>query len=141
MLFFTICISTSLHQLHSEPNSHFRYSHHCSTFLQNPTTSHSLTPIKPKRSIRNPQSIGLKRIVAQINNKNDTSAVLPVPSAVLLLTSSVLAIAAIGCVFELSSGHPQYGTKLTSAILLVAGPAFPYLFWQAIRKGRAESEE
>lgn len=64
-----------------------------------------------------------------------------VPSGVLLALSSVMAISTVGCVFELSSGHPQYGYKLTSFILTVSAPAFLFLFAAAIRKGRAEAGE
>lgn len=61
------------------------------------------------------------------------------PSSVLLLTSSVLAIASIGSVFELTGGHPTYGTQLTSAILAVSLPGFLFLFYAAIRKGQQEA--
>jgi len=63
------------------------------------------------------------------------------PSYVLLLASSVLAIASIGCVFELSSGNPQYGGPTTTAILCVSLPSFIFLFYAALQKGKAESEE
>lgn len=61
------------------------------------------------------------------------------PSSVLLLTSSVLAIASIGCVFELSSGHPTYGQTLTSAILTGSFPGFIFFFYAAVRKGQQEA--
>lgn len=61
------------------------------------------------------------------------------PSTTLLLTSCVLAIASVGCVFELSSGHPTYGQTLTSAILAVSLPGFLFLFYAAIRKGQQEA--
>lgn len=61
------------------------------------------------------------------------------PSAVLLLSSSVLAIASIGCVFELTSGHPQYGQTITSAVLAFSLPGFLFLFYSAIRKGQQEA--
>uniref|UniRef100_A0A7S1EUA5 Uncharacterized protein n=1 Tax=Timspurckia oligopyrenoides TaxID=708627 RepID=A0A7S1EUA5_9RHOD len=63
------------------------------------------------------------------------------PSYVLLLSSSFLAIASIGCIFELASGTPQYGTTTTSAILLFSFPSFAFLFYAALQKGKAESEE
>jgi hypothetical protein len=68
------------------------------------------------------------------------SKTLPVPSGVLLLISSVLAIASVGCIFELSGGHPQYGNAVTASILAVSLPGFLYLFAAAIRKGQEEAE-
>lgn len=61
------------------------------------------------------------------------------PSPVLLLSSSVLAIASIGSVFELTGGHPTLGPQLTAAILVAALPGFLFLFYAAIRKGQQES--
>lgn len=63
------------------------------------------------------------------------------PSVVLLLTSSVLAIASIGCVFELSGGKPTYGPTVTSAILALSAPGFLFFFYAAIRKGQQEALE
>lgn len=61
------------------------------------------------------------------------------PSGLLLLTSSVLAIACVGCVFELSGGHPTYGPTTTAGILAVSLPGFLFLFYSAIRKGQQEA--
>eukprot|EP00190_Bangiopsis_sp_CCMP1999_P006624 CAMPEP_0198723990 /NCGR_PEP_ID=MMETSP1475-20131203/1494_1 /TAXON_ID= ORGANISM="Unidentified sp., Strain CCMP1999" /NCGR_SAMPLE_ID=MMETSP1475 /ASSEMBLY_ACC=CAM_ASM_001111 /LENGTH=123 /DNA_ID=CAMNT_0044485347 /DNA_START=177 /DNA_END=548 /DNA_ORIENTATION=+ len=63
------------------------------------------------------------------------------PSGALLGIASIMAIATIGCIFELSSGHPQLGTALTSGILAVCAPGFVFLYYAAIKKGQAESEE
>jgi len=63
------------------------------------------------------------------------------PAGVLLLLSSVGAIASIGCVFELSSGHPQYGVPVTATILAVSLPAFIASYVAAIKKGQLESKE
>lgn len=62
------------------------------------------------------------------------------PSGVLLLASSVLAIACVGCVFELSGGHPQYGTPFTAGVLAVSAPAFAFLYYAAIKRGQLEAE-
>ncbi len=64
-----------------------------------------------------------------------------VPAGVLLAVSSVLAIASIGCVFELTSGHPQLGNTLTMAILLVSFPGFIGLYYAALQKGKLEADE
>lgn len=61
------------------------------------------------------------------------------PSGVLLLLSSVLAIAFIGSVFELTGGHPTYGTTFTSGVLVISLPGFLFLFYSAIRKGQQEA--
>lgn len=61
------------------------------------------------------------------------------PSGLLLLSSSVLAVASVGCVFELTGGHPTYGPSVTSAILAVSLPSFLFLFYSAIRKGQQEA--
>lgn len=66
---------------------------------------------------------------------------LNVPSGILLGASSVMAISTVGCIFELTSGHPQYGYRLTAAILAASAPAFLFLFSAAIQKGRAEADE
>jgi hypothetical protein len=63
------------------------------------------------------------------------------PSGLLLAMSSILAISTVGCIFELSGGHPQYGTAPTAAIGLFSGPSFLYLYFAAIKKGQAEAEE
>ena len=63
------------------------------------------------------------------------------PSGLLLLTSSILAIASVGCVFELTGGHPMYGSTVTSGILAVSLPSFLFLFYSAIRKGQQEAED
>eukprot|EP00177_Eucheuma_denticulatum_P007082 GFKZ01012879.1.p2 GENE.GFKZ01012879.1~~GFKZ01012879.1.p2 ORF type:complete len:132 (-),score=13.16 GFKZ01012879.1:47-442(-) len=63
------------------------------------------------------------------------------PSGVLLLLSSVLAIASVGCVFELAGGNPQYGVTFTGGVLAVSLPGFLFLFYSAIRKGQQEAAE
>lgn len=61
------------------------------------------------------------------------------PSGVLLGVSCVLAIASVGSIFELTGGHPTYGSGPTSAVLAVTLPAFLFLFYAAIRKGQQEA--
>lgn len=61
------------------------------------------------------------------------------PSGLLLVLSSVLAIASIGSVFELTGGHPTYGSSITSGVLAVSLPGFLFLFYSAIRKGQEEA--
>jgi hypothetical protein len=102
----------------------------CRTFA--PPMSHGTHPVTSRQSRVRP---------APAVSMDGSPKTLPVPSGVLLLVSSVLAIASVGCVFELSGGHPQYGTAVTGGILVVALPGFLYLFAAAIRKGQEEAEQ
>jgi hypothetical protein len=45
----------------------------------------------------------------------------------------VAAIAAVGSVFELSSGNPELGTVVTATILTLTVPLSAWLFFAAIR--------
>lgn len=58
-------------------------------------------------------------------------------SGVLLAGSCVAAIAAVGSVFELSSGQPQLGTLVTAIILAVAIPLTGIFFYAAVQDARA----
>jgi hypothetical protein len=58
-------------------------------------------------------------------------------SGLLLGGSCVAAIAAVGCVFELSSGNPQLGTMMTGIILALAVPLTGLFFYAAVKDARA----
>ncbi|WP_416666934.1 hypothetical protein [Egbenema bharatensis] len=58
-------------------------------------------------------------------------------SGVLLGGSCVAAIAAVGSVFELSSGTPQLGTLVTGIILTLTIPLTVILFYAAVQDARA----
>ncbi len=58
-------------------------------------------------------------------------------SGVLLGGSCIAAIAAVGSIFELSSGHPQLGTLVTGVILTLAIPLTGILFYAAVQDARA----
>lgn len=58
-------------------------------------------------------------------------------SGVLLGGSCIAAIAAVGSIFELSSGHPQLGTLVTGVILALAIPLTGILFYAAVQDARA----
>lgn len=58
-------------------------------------------------------------------------------SGVLLGGSCVTAIAAVGSVFELSSGNPQLGGLATGVILTLAIPLTGILFYAAVQDARA----
>ena len=57
-------------------------------------------------------------------------------SGVFLAASCVSAIAAVGSVFELSSGQPQLGALVTGVILAIAIPATIALFYAAVRSAK-----
>lgn len=96
------------------------------------------TPVRKGKSARLSQC---RFSYVRMESSGEGRVPIDLPSGVLLAVSSVLAIAAVGCVFELSSGHPQYGVPLTSGILIVSLPGFLGLFYAAIRKGQVEAEE
>lgn len=58
-------------------------------------------------------------------------------SGVFLLFSCVAAIAAVGSIFELSSGNPQLGTLVTGVILAACIPLTGIFFVFAVRDARA----
>jgi len=58
-------------------------------------------------------------------------------SGILLMLCCILTIAAVGSVFELSSGMPQYGTPLTATILGLSVPLAVWSFYAAVQDARA----
>jgi F0F1-type ATP synthase membrane subunit c/vacuolar-type H+-ATPase subunit K len=50
-----------------------------------------------------------------------------------LLGASISAIAAVGSVFELTSGNPEWGTLVTGSILVAAIPLTAFLFFTAVK--------
>ena len=58
-------------------------------------------------------------------------------SGLLLGGSCVAAIAAVGSIFELSSGEPELGGLVTGLILLISIPLTGYLFYAAVKDARA----
>ncbi|HIK16613.1 MAG TPA: hypothetical protein IGS53_15205 [Leptolyngbyaceae cyanobacterium M33_DOE_097] len=58
-------------------------------------------------------------------------------SGLFLMGSCVAAIAAVGCIFELSSGQPDLGTLPTGGILVASIPLGVGLFLAAVRDARA----
>jgi hypothetical protein len=61
-------------------------------------------------------------------------------SMVLLLGSCVAAIAAVGSVFELSSGNPELGSLTTSVILALSVPLGIFLFFAAVKDAQMNQE-
>jgi hypothetical protein len=58
-------------------------------------------------------------------------------SGLFLMGSCVAAIAAVGSIFELSSGNPQLGSLLTEIILVGSIPLTGLFFYAAVRDARA----
>ena len=58
-------------------------------------------------------------------------------SGMFLLGCCVSAIAAVGSIFELSSGNPDLGNTTTGIILAATVPLTGILFWAAVKDTRA----
>jgi hypothetical protein len=67
--------------------------------------------------------------------------VLTPKSGLFLGGSCISAIAAVGCVFELTSGQPDYGTTVTAVILAVSIPLTLLFFWVAVQDARANQSD
>lgn len=75
-------------------------------------------------------------VICSFNLYEVESLVTP-KSGVLLAGSCVAAIAAVGSVFELSSGQPQLGSLTTTVILILAIPLTGIFFYAAVQDARA----
>jgi len=58
-------------------------------------------------------------------------------SGFFLMASCVSAIAAVGSIFELSSGNPDLGNLTTGVILAITLPLGGLFFWAAVRSAQA----
>lgn len=61
-------------------------------------------------------------------------------SGLLLAGSCVAAIAAVGSIFELSSGNPDWGTVPTTVVLGLCLPLVGVLFYAAVKDAKANQE-
>lgn len=61
-------------------------------------------------------------------------------SGVLLMGSCIAAIAAVGSIFELSSGTPELGNTTTGIILAASIPLTGLFFWAAVQDARANQK-
>jgi len=57
-------------------------------------------------------------------------------SSLFLGISCVAAIAAVGCVFELSSGSPDWGSTLTTGVLIGSIPLSVWAFFTAVKDAK-----
>ncbi|MFB2917784.1 hypothetical protein [Aerosakkonema funiforme] len=62
-------------------------------------------------------------------------------SALLLGASCVSTIAAVGSIFELSSGEPQLGSLVTTIILAISLPLGGFLFYAAVKDAKENQQE
>lgn len=61
-------------------------------------------------------------------------------SGVFLMGSCLSAIAAVGSIFELSSGTPDLGNTTTGIILATSIPLAGLCFWAAVQDARANQK-
>ena len=57
-------------------------------------------------------------------------------TGICLLGASISAIAAVGSVFELTSGTPEWGTAVTGSVLAASIPLTVFLFLTAVKNSR-----
>jgi len=79
--------------------------------------------------------------IAQETDEEESSYPIDLPSPILLATSIVLAIASTGSLFELIGGDPKLGAVTSAGIAVVGFPVCLFLFYAAIVKAKAETEE
>jgi hypothetical protein len=58
-------------------------------------------------------------------------------SGLFLMISCIAGIAAVGSIFELSSGNPELGTLVTGIILAASIPLTGIFFYAAVRDAKA----
>jgi hypothetical protein len=58
-------------------------------------------------------------------------------SSLFLGISCIAAIAAVGCVFEISSGSPDWGSAVTMGILVASIPLSVWAFWAAVKDAKS----
>lgn len=92
-------------------------------------------------SEENPQEPAVVETPVGSPKSEGTSYPIPLPSPILLSASMGLAIISTGSIFELSGGNPQFGFAATCATAAVGVPLCFFLFYAAIKKGTAETEE
>eukprot|EP00612_Vaucheria_litorea_P007762 CAMPEP_0171479116 /NCGR_PEP_ID=MMETSP0946-20130122/5200_1 /TAXON_ID=109269 /ORGANISM="Vaucheria litorea, Strain CCMP2940" /LENGTH=128 /DNA_ID=CAMNT_0012009919 /DNA_START=18 /DNA_END=401 /DNA_ORIENTATION=+ len=71
----------------------------------------------------------------------ENSVPIDLPAYVLLMASTVLAIAFVGCIFEATGPNPVMGYVPTYVVGSASLPAFLFLFYAALKKGKAEEED
>jgi hypothetical protein len=67
--------------------------------------------------------------------------IMTLKSSLLLGGSCVAAIAAVGSIFELASGRPNFGGLATSIILAISIPLGGFFFYAAVRDTNANNQQ
>jgi hypothetical protein len=62
-------------------------------------------------------------------------------SGLCLLGACISAIAAVGSIFELSSGSPEWGNSITTGILVISIPLCIGLFYIAVQSSNAANQK
>ncbi len=78
-----------------------------------------------------------KKLEKSINFWKEKNMVGTPKSSLFLGGSCIAAIAAVGSVFELSSGEPELGSLVTGVILSLSIPLAALLFYLAIQDAKA----
>jgi hypothetical protein len=63
-----------------------------------------------------------------------------IKSNLFLAGSCIAAISAVGSVFELASGQPDFGPGPTAGILVVAAPLTVWFFLSAVSEARSKQK-
>jgi hypothetical protein len=58
-------------------------------------------------------------------------------SSLFLGISCISAIAGVGCIFEISSGSPDWGSAVTTGILVVSIPVSIWAFLTAVKDAKS----
>jgi hypothetical protein len=61
-------------------------------------------------------------------------------SGIFLAGSCIAAIAAVGSIFELTSGSPDWGVVPTSIVLGICAPLVGLLFYAAVKDAKANQQ-
>lgn len=71
------------------------------------------------------------------NNQESTKIMVTPKSGLFLAGACIMGIAAVGSVFELSSGNPELGSLTTGIILALSIPLTGILFYAAVVDAKA----
>lgn len=143
--FALVDVSTSFSIFHEPSRNRLDITQHVSG-IKTAASSFSYRPFSMLHSTPDPfqQEDDTSDVVTppkELEQSTDSDYPINLPSPILLATSMVLAIASTGSIFELSGGNPQLGAGVSAAIAALGVPASFFLFYAAIRKGAAETEE
>ncbi|CAN0125421.1 unnamed protein product [Pylaiella littoralis] len=116
------------------------------------TAAEAATPKSPSTSVPEDldyydgllgQQPGANKAMRDVEGEGSSTSdyPIPLPSYLLLVLATVASIAFTGSIFEVTGGHPELGYTATYIIGTLSLPSFIFLFYAAIKKGKAEVEE